>query len=91
MILLTMLLKTPSGNASNWNKEIAGKIFSAVSGVLLVTAKVLKVAKATRNGVDDQKKNEKALKIPIFLSILSSRLFRTEGIGLEHVSALPTT
>jgi hypothetical protein len=90
MILLMMLLKTPRGNANNWNNEIAGKIFSAVSGVLLVIAKVLNVAKATRNGVDDQKKNEKALKIPIFLSILSSRLFRTGVTGLKHVSALHT-
>lgn len=79
MILLTMLLKTVSGNERSWNNEMAGKIFSAVNGVLLVRAKVLNVAKATRKGVEDQKKNEKALKIPIFLSIFSSRLFRTAG------------
>ena len=84
MILLTILLNTPSGNASNWNNEMAGKIFSAVNGALLVSANELNVAKATRKGVDDQKKKEKALNIPIFRSIPSSRLLRTGSAAGQH-------
>jgi hypothetical protein len=43
--------KTPKGDSRSWNSEIAGKISAGVRGVSLISEKIEKATKATKNGM----------------------------------------